>query len=370
MGDPGLGGKGGANLDEIARGLQRLRVAAGSPSYAEIVRLIAEDRKRRSGVEVGVAPGRTTVYDAFRLGRRRVDAALVGEIVRALGGDDAEVAAWRQRCVLASAGGDAVPEASGREPARESGREPIGVPGGSGAAGAEAAAGATLVGSGPDLGAEPSTQPSTQPSAEPGVEPGSRRGVAGGAGRLSVWQIVVVLLAAVAVNVLGRLVADFLEAPLYLDMVGTAFVAIALGPWWGAAVGAASNVVRGALIASTSLPFAVVNVAGALVWGYGVRRFGLHRSVSRFLLLCAGVAVTCSLVATPILVYGFGGHNHHGSDRMTETFLGLHLSLLVSVFAANLLASLLDKVVSGFVALGAVEALLGRAPTDDGGVSR
>jgi len=39
-----------------------------------------------------------TIYDAFRDGRKRVDAALVLDIVRALGADDAEVAVWGGWC--------------------------------------------------------------------------------------------------------------------------------------------------------------------------------------------------------------------------------------------------------------------------------
>lgn len=76
-------------LDELCIGLGRMRADAGSPSYAEIARRIG--RLRREG-----EPAKVTVYDCFRPGRRRVDDRLVGDIVRALGGEEADAERWRE----------------------------------------------------------------------------------------------------------------------------------------------------------------------------------------------------------------------------------------------------------------------------------
>ncbi|WP_435744413.1 hypothetical protein [Microbacterium sp. PMB16] len=75
-------------LDDLCVGLVRLRVADGSPSYAEIARRIGRLR-------VGEEPAKVTVYDCFRPGRRRVDSRLVGDIVRVLGRDEREAERWR-----------------------------------------------------------------------------------------------------------------------------------------------------------------------------------------------------------------------------------------------------------------------------------
>lgn len=76
-------------LDELCSGLGRMRARAGSPSYAEIARRIG---RLRGGAE----PAKVTVYDCFRPGRRRVDDRLVGDIVRALGGEESESERWRE----------------------------------------------------------------------------------------------------------------------------------------------------------------------------------------------------------------------------------------------------------------------------------
>ncbi len=81
-------------FDQIAGDLQARRAAAGSPSYAEIALRIARIRELRGGAEAHSRPARTTVYDAFREGRRRMDTALVLDIVRALGASEAEVDEW------------------------------------------------------------------------------------------------------------------------------------------------------------------------------------------------------------------------------------------------------------------------------------
>ncbi|WP_136043768.1 MULTISPECIES: tetratricopeptide repeat protein [unclassified Microbacterium] len=76
-------------LDELCAGLGRMRTDAGSPSYAEIARRIG---RLRGGAE----PAKVTVYDCFRPGRRRVDDRLVGDIVRALGGEETDSELWRE----------------------------------------------------------------------------------------------------------------------------------------------------------------------------------------------------------------------------------------------------------------------------------
>jgi len=105
------------------------------------------------------------------------------------------------------------------------------------------------------------------------------------------------------------------------------------------------------------LPFAVVNVAGALVWGYGVRNLMMGRKYWSFFLLNIIVAIVCTLFAVPIYVFVFGGATGHFSDMMTAAFLAAGQNLITSVFSSNIIVSLADKVISGFVALAIIEAL-------------
>lgn len=88
-------------LDEVARQLRDWRVAAGSPSFADLARRVGELRAAESQEPRHAAPGRVTVYDCFRDGRSRIDVELVTDLAAVLGIEGAELAAWRERCTEA-----------------------------------------------------------------------------------------------------------------------------------------------------------------------------------------------------------------------------------------------------------------------------
>lgn len=296
-------GQAEVTFDQIAAELQELRVSAGHPSYADIVRLIAEQRIAR-GVAPGAArPARTTVYEVFRPGRQRVDAALVGDIARALGAEELEVTRWEERCRTARAG---------------------------------------------------AVQAATPPPAPTPTEELLAAGFT--ATQRSVRYLTVFIAACVAVNLVGRVLVDVFSLPLYFDMIGTAVSAISLGPWWGALVGLLTNVLGAFVSGPKSIPFALVNVAGALLWGYGVRRFPRGLTIPRFFLLNVVVAFGCTFVAVPIIVFWLGGTTGHDTDTLTGSFLAIYHSLDAAVFSSNIISSLADKLISGFVALAVLEA--------------
>ena len=99
------------------------------------------------------------------------------------------------------------------------------------------------------------------------------------------------------------------------------------------------------------------------------RRLGLIVTLSimalgtAFIALCPGYASIG--IAAPIIVLVFGGATGNGADALTGTFLAVGQNLVGSVFSSNILTSLADKIIGGFVALAIIEALpksqIGRA---------
>ncbi len=174
--------------------------------------------------------------------------------------------------------------------------------------------------------------------------------------RIPLTYVVSLVPVAVALNIVGGQINTILHLPTFLDMIGTAVVAIVLGPWWGALVGATTNIVSSFISGPIGLPFAACNVVGALIWGYTVR-WGWGKKFWSFGLINIAVAFFVSLVAVPIYVFVFGGATGHFADMMTAAFLAMGQNLLVSVFSSNILVSLADKIISGFVALAIIEAL-------------
>lgn len=292
------------SFDQIAADLQVRRVEAGSPSYAEIAVRIGVLRGERGVPQAQARPARTTVYDTFRAGRRRLDTALVLDIVRALGADEREVAAWEERCRTARVA---------------------------------------------DLPVAPSADTESEPE-RPEPEPPAPIAPP------TALAALLVCVGCLAVNLVGRvLVVKIDTIPLYLDMVGTAVAAVILGPWWGAGVGLSTNLLGVGVSGGDSVPFAIVNVAGALAWGYGVRRFRMGATIPRFFALNCLTAVLCSLLAVPIIL--LIGDTGNGADDVTDSFLVIVESLWLAVASSNILTSLADKTISGFVALLAVDVL-------------
>jgi energy-coupling factor transport system substrate-specific component len=168
--------------------------------------------------------------------------------------------------------------------------------------------------------------------------------------------VIALVPAAVALNIVGSYINTALKLPTFLDMIGTAVVAITIGPWWGALAGALTNTINGFISNPINLPFAACNVIGALVWGYGVR-LGMGKTLVRYFILSLLVALAVTLMAVPIYVFLFGGATGHFSDMMTAAFVGMGQNLIVSVFSSNIIVSLADKIIASFVALAIIEAL-------------
>lgn len=177
------------------------------------------------------------------------------------------------------------------------------------------------------------------------------------ADRIPVTYVVTLVPVAAALNIVGGTINESLKLPTFLDMIGTAVAAIVLGPWWGALVGVITNLGGSLITGPINIPFALVNVAGALVWGYGIRSWGMGSSLATFFALNVLVALVVAAVASPIVVFLFGGATGHSSDAITAAFAQAGQDLLTSVFASNVIVSLADKIIAGFVALSIIAAL-------------
>jgi energy-coupling factor transport system substrate-specific component len=166
-----------------------------------------------------------------------------------------------------------------------------------------------------------------------------------------------VALLGLTLSLLGRGVVVFLDLPLHLDMIGTAVAAFVLGPWWAVGVGVATNLTGVALSGPSSIPFALVQVAGGLAWGYGVRRWRTGERIIRFTGLTVAVAFLCSVVATPIIMTLTPWEPRASFEPATDAFLTFWGVEAFALFMGNLVVSVLDKLLSAFVALVAVASL-------------
>lgn len=288
-----------APLDDLAHDLQRRRVDAGGVSYAEIAVRIGRLRQERGLSPEQARVARSSVFDAFREGRSRLNADLVADIALALGDDDEAAERWRRRVLDAQHGG-------------------------------------TDTTTGADRGDE-------VPAV---VDPRPRRVLVGA-----------LAAGAVFLNLFAGVTAQRFELPVFLDMIGTATVAIVLGPWHGVAVGVVTNLLGTLTTSPETLLFALVNAAGALVWGYGIRRMGRRRPYLRFAVvsLCAGLA--CALVALPLNALLYGWPPDGDTAALSVLFASAGAGRDAALLGAEVSASLLDKLLAGFAGLLIAAAL-------------
>jgi len=178
-------------------------------------------------------------------------------------------------------------------------------------------------------------------------------------GGVPLTYVIALVPVASVLNVIGGTVAGALKLPIFLDMIGTAVVAMTIGPWWGALVGVITNVTSGFITGPVSIPFAACNVVGALIWGYGTK-WGWANDKLQFFGLSVASAVGVSLMAAPIVIFVFGGATGHASDVLTAGLIAAGGDMWTSVFSSNIIVSSADKILSSFLAL----AIIGALPTN------
>ncbi|WP_042395065.1 hypothetical protein [Streptacidiphilus carbonis] len=81
------------DLAEFIQDLNRLRLAAGSPSFRVLAKRVGPLLRPPQAI------AHSTVTEVFRSHRRRLDVDLVTAVVRALGLAEPEVARWRAACI-------------------------------------------------------------------------------------------------------------------------------------------------------------------------------------------------------------------------------------------------------------------------------
>ena len=382
----------GLSLDDVAQGLQQLRLQHGNPSYQDLATRITLRRVNAGMALHGAKVSRSTIYNAFQLGRARMNADLVAEIVAVLTDDDAAAAHWRQRCLLAH-GQQSGQLASVTSSA--SSTNSISITGSTDATsltGSSSPARSAIAEHPANAEHSASAKHSANSVAPPETE---QRGIstppphhsrrqhwlsalraavtARPQTRLSPQAIAALIIAGVVVNVLpGQIAVLFFAGsfPLFLDMIGTAIVAITLGPIFGVATSVLTLLPWAILAAPTGeasvvLWLAPVSIIGALVWGLGANLQLTNSSLTRFTLLNVIVGVVCSIVAVSIIMAVFAGAAQHGLiQQKADTAILSGLPLPLAVLLANMFTSIVDKTLSGLIALLVAGSVLRKyAPT-------
>lgn len=160
----------------------------------------------------------------------------------------------------------------------------------------------------------------------------------------------------IAINYVGKTLAQAVSFPLFLDSIGTILTAALAGPWVGAITGLFTNLIYGVTIRPTSAPFGIVNAAFGLVVGYAAVK-GWYRTWWHAVILGIVLAFVGTVLSAPISVYMFGGITGSGDQFLVAYFMATGNSVLKSVLATSFIVEPIDKIVSSLVALYVARSL-------------
>ena len=151
---------------------------------------------------------------------------------------------------------------------------------------------------------------------------------------------------AIAVNIVLGIVTSALGIPLYLDTLGTVLVAVLVGPFPGAIVGALTNIITGLMYSVTDIPFCLVSVAVALIVGFSVKKFKL--TIASAVILGLILSFLCQVIGTP---------NGTFSDILVMGLQQSGQSIFAASFLRNIASNLIDKVGTMIIAWAIVRWL-------------
>jgi energy-coupling factor transport system substrate-specific component len=372
--------------EDICAGLAALRAAAHDMSFGQIATEITRHRIASGMKAAQASVSRSTVYACFKPGRTRYSAALVAEIVTVLTDDTEAAALWRQRCLAVNRGNQmamltAATEVQANTPATTEADEAHEAVEAAAEAEATAQIAALAPAAKPGLGttvlrAENESAQGTSnirqaTQLENPLITANGRTVFGGRPRwatdalgLSPQVIALVLFIGVIVNVVPHVFSVTLfgtHFPLFMDMIGTAIVALVLGPLWAVLVGVLSALITLPIVQLGALPllFTPVVIIGALAWGLGIHRFKMGTTLLRFITLNLLVGAICTATAVIIVFATLDGQTLMPvAEHMADSVVTMGVPRFMAVLFTNLTLSVADKMLAGIVALIATSTVL------------
>ena len=146
----------------------------------------------------------------------------------------------------------------------------------------------------------------------------------------------------IGINLIMGEVTALLKIPLYLDSVGTIFVAVSCGPYAGVVCGLMSNIAAGILLNPAMLFFAPVSMVIGYFSGFIASKNGFS-TLPKAALFGLLQGIISAVVSAPIAAFVFGGITMGGTDFLVLYFRSMGNSILNSVFYQGLAADPIDK---------------------------
>lgn len=159
-------------------------------------------------------------------------------------------------------------------------------------------------------------------------------------------QVKILLLCTLAIVlnvVLGEAVAMLKIPLLFLDTMGTIFIAATFGMGYGVLTGFTTNLVMSFISGILALPFALVSIAVAIVVALFARHgFGYTKAILAGLVL----SFVCPAIGAPIRLWLFGGFTGSGTDVVIFALRSAGKEMITATYWGAVMGNLVDKIVS------------------------
>ena len=155
--------------------------------------------------------------------------------------------------------------------------------------------------------------------------------------KISVQKICMIAFA-ICINFVGGQIALFLKLPIYLDSIGTVFVAAVLGPFYGMLPNLLSGLLMGMTVDIYSLYYAPVGILLGFVTGLVYRKF----QPKKWQIFPA---------------FLFGGITSSGSTVLVQLLAKTPLGMVGSCFVVQFITDYIDRVLCIAVAAVLITAL-------------
>ena len=170
-------------------------------------------------------------------------------------------------------------------------------------------------------------------------------------------HMLLLLPASIGINYIGKLFAQLLRLPLWLDSIGTLLASMLGGPIIGAVSGLLNNVLYGLLLDPVSFVYGLTSVAMGLLVGVLSYR-GFLDNWRKVLIMGALVAAASAVVSAPLNIVFWGGETGiFWADDFFNAASAAGLAAWGLSFLAELAVDLPDKIISIFISYGIYKAL-------------
>ena len=167
----------------------------------------------------------------------------------------------------------------------------------------------------------------------------------------SVWSLrlstasLVLIPAAVGINYIGKMFAQLLKLPLWLDSIGTILASFLAGPIIGALAGLINNVIYGLTMDPVSFIYGLTSIAIGLVAGILARK-GFISGWGKAVVLGILIGLTAAIVSTPINIGFWGGQTGNiWGDALFTAVMGGTKSVWLASFLDEIVVDLPDKII-------------------------